>query len=335
MNTLSILILIIFFLFCSAFFSATEAALTSISKYRIKRIINKKTEKIFSIWLNYPQNILTSILVGNTIANILLSAFLVIFFLNLFPFVNRRVIEIFSWVFGVFLLLILAEITPKIYSRSNPEKISLLSIKPISIFSKLLQPIIYPLLFLVNRIFGFKEYPVTSSKISSIEEIREVILHSSDEVSIKEETKLMLDKVLKLNLIKVSDIMTKDIDKIELKKEKNNIVDKIIQFGRSRIPIFDNNQPKGYIMSRDLVVKLINKEENFDDIIKPIYIVDIDKKVNELLSDFQKLRTHICLVKDKSNKIIGLVTLEDIIEETIGEILDEYDLERNVNRNLC
>lgn len=298
-------------------------------------IVNKSLADIVEKWLKYPQGLLSTIVIGNTIVNILISIVLVLFFLNIFPFFKQEVNEFLAWVIGVFAILLFGDITPKLYCRENPEKVSKVFLKPLGIIYELIRPLLLPLLLFIEKIMKIKIYSMSKTYTTTMSEIREVIRHLSDRKSILDDTREMLLNASRLDEISAEDVMIRKFYKIDLDKLNGLPIDKFVESGKSRLPIFINDKPKGYVSAKDLLLKSMDGDNSLDGIIKPIHIVRTDKKINEMLVEFQRSRIPIALVKNKDDgKIVGLVTLEDVLEEIFGEIFDEYDYQRYGSRDI-
>ncbi len=331
MLIISGIILTILFFLLSAFFSGSETALTSLSKYKIKKIVilKKSLHTTFSKWLQYPQDLLTTILVGNTMVNISTSALVTVIAVKIFASSNREAVEFLTWIIVTFLILIFGEIIPKIYSRSNPERIVLSIIKPLVFINRFIYPVVRPIIWFVDK-FTKSTATVPASKMSSlsVEEIRNVIIDSSHSGQIEQETTKMLEGALRLPKVEVSQIMQSSdkVDCVNIEEDIEKVIDKLLETGRSRVPVYsgDRNKIVGIVMLKDLVSS--SKIEFSPEIIRPVYYVCLDKKVNELLREFQRGTTHCAVVTDKDGNMKGFVTLEDIIEEIVGEIVDEYEL---------
>jgi CBS domain containing-hemolysin-like protein len=334
---LSVLLVLFFF---SAFFSGSETALTSLSRYRLKKIatMEKSLKKVLSKWLAYPQQILVIILIGNTVVNIFISALATLTVLRIFSNIFRReILEFATWILVTFLILLFGEILPKIYSRSNPEQVTLKTAKPLGILSRILFPFIKPVMLLVDKFVPNMAF-LPMGKITSltIEEIRNIVLDSSSRGLLYKETGEMLEGVLKLGQMKVDDIMVpaRKVDSVNIEQGSAEVINKLVEIGRSRIPVYkgDRTKIKGVVLLKDLLSKtnILSSDYNIaefpSDIVRPAYFIPPNKKVSELLYEFQRGVSNCAVVVDKSEKLKGFVTLEDILEEIVGEILDEYDV---------
>jgi putative hemolysin len=324
----------------SAFWSCAETALTSLSKYRIKKLIalNKHLSSMLGQWLKAPYYLLTTILVGNTVNDLILSSLSTVIILNIFsPFFNvipRAFVEVMDWLTVSFMLLVFGEMAPKIFARRNPEKVTLLLLPALSRIMKISGAIIYPFTSSVKFLFPkLSLVPVGRLSYITLEEINGLIVEANHTGTFPKETSQMLERVLKLGELNVSQIMTpvKDVDAVNLYQSEDKFLDMIVETGRSRVPVYNSNLNKiaGFVHTKDLLRCWKKNPECFDrEIIRPPYFVRPDKKVYELLKEFQAGKTHMAFVVDGVGNVAGLVTLEDVLEDIVGEILDEYDLKR-------
>ena len=340
----TVVIILLFLL--SAFWSGSEIALTSLSKYRIKKIIalKKSLSAPLMQWLRSPYYLLTTILVGNTITNLVLSFFATVlvlhvflplnsFKLGIFSFIhNREFLEFAVWVCITFLLLIIAEVTPKIYSRSNPEKVTSFALPVLSRIANLFIPLAWPIKQGIRLIFPKAElFPVGKLTALSMDETKELIKEAGLSGMLAGETSQMLERVLKLGEVTIDKIMT-PLDKVEavnIDQGQEIFLDLVIETGRSRVPVYHAsvNRMAGFIHTKDLLELWQDTSEiDIDALIRPPYFVSKNKKIYDLMKELQSGRTHMAFVTDEMENLVGIVTLEDILEEIVGEILDEYDL---------
>lgn len=320
--------IILLLILLSALFSGSETALTSLPYWRVKKMIslNKKKYHLLEVWMRHPQNILVAILIGNTIVNLSITSLIGFICMELLQ-TKREIEEIITYLIAFPFIFLFGELTPKLYAKMKPENFLEFTIEIFSFILKFLNPISNAMLSIVGNKIAFTplHLPITLSdigdKISSI----------SDTEEIGKEKIKMIERALKINSLKVNQIMThrEKIEKVDIENLSNEqMIEKIIHFGRTRTIVSKKEHVIGYVMARDLLIKLINNEKEIIDIIRPILFVDQDETVAKLFEDFKKTKMHIAIVVDKHNKVKGLVTLEDVLEEIIGEILDEYDLKK-------
>lgn len=323
----------------SAFWSGTETALTSLSVTRVKKLIalNPRRAVVLKYWLEKPYYILTIILVGNTFTNMLLSSLAAVFAVSALSWaLPREVIEIVAWIGITFLLLVLGEITPKIYCRRQPERISVMALPIYERLVKLLGPVMRPLEFAFRKFFPPDIIsPFGRLAHFSSDEMSQLFSESNLDAMFGDGTSSAVDRVLKIGNIDVWRVMT-PVEKIEgvclEGSDETGLLDKFIETSRSRIPIVKRSPYRisGYVHIKDILKRLSAGGETIgDDIVRMPYIIPKDKKVSRLLREFQSGNTHVAFVSDVDGTILGLVTLEDILEEIVGEILDEYDAARD------
>ncbi|MFC1501437.1 hemolysin family protein [Elusimicrobiota bacterium] len=330
------LIAIIVLFLLSAFWSGSEIALSSLSKYRIKKLIalNKPISNALTHWLKAPYYLLTTILVGNNITNILLGFLSTIIAIKVFEQYNRSIVELFTWLAVTFILVIFAELTPKMFCRAHPEGVTLFSLPILSFIERLSRPLVYPIIKLFKLIFLKKEPAYHAGKLAylSVEEVNVLIEEAEDKGVLGNETSKMLERVLRLGDLDIAKIMTpfEKIESVKLDIDDEKFLDLVVETGCSRVPVYTVSKEKvvGFVYTKDVLWALRNNNAKFPkELVRPAYFVKQDKQVCALLKEFQSGQTHIAFVQDSLDNLVGIVTLEDILEEIVGEILDEYNLE--------
>lgn len=333
MFVLSALIALFLLLFLSVWVSAFEIGITSLSKYRVKKLIvqTPKLSKSLLSWLEHPYYFLTIILTLNVIADMLASFLSAFVMTSVFSMVNRYVIEATTWIATSFTLLIFGELIPKFYARANSEKVTVMSVPVFSRMEKIFKPFLYP----IRKLAEF--LPSKTSNVNSYElsreEVENLLLECNYSGEIDKETSTMLERTLRFSDLSVKRIMTpfKDIESADLSLEREDFLDRAVEILKSRVPVYIKLKDNiiGYVHIKDiLTLWQENKIHLISSIVKSPYYVDEDKKINDLLKEFQSGKTHMAFVKGKNNNITGMVTLEDILEEIVGEILDEYEFEK-------
>jgi len=324
------LIILSLLLVLSAWISAAEIGITSLSKYRVKKLIAqtpKLSESLLS-WLEQPHYLLTIILAANVIVDMLASFLSTFVMTSVFCMVNRNIVELLAWILTSFTILIFGEITPKFYAKTNSEKITVISVPVLAKVGKILRPFLYPVIK-IAEFLSPKNSNVDSYELSK-EEIKSLLLEGDYSGEIDKQTGIMLERTLYFGDLSVKKIMTpfKDIESIDLSLEENDFLDKAVEISKKRIPVYVRSKSNiiGYIHIRDiLILWQENRKESILSLLKPPYYVSEDRKINSLLREFQSGRTHIAFVKDKNDNISGIITLEDVLEEIVGEILGEYE----------
>jgi putative hemolysin len=328
-------IVISILLFCSAMISGSEVGFFSLSpKDKNKLKYSKhKTSRLAEKLLRKPELLLATILVSNNFINvaiIIISTYLSAF---LFANIESQVLYILLQMIGVTLLiLIFGEMIPKVYAGKYPSRVARTMAIPLSLASKIFYPISFFLIKstdLVNKRLQNK-----NNQNISIEELSHVIELASDDLK---EEKTMLEGILNSANLEVKEIMTSRVEvfAIDYNSKFTKVLGQIVESAYSRIPVFIDNLDniKGVLYIKDVLpyIYLQNKEDfKWQKLIRPHFIVPETKKINDLLSDFQIKKLHIAIVVDEYGGVSGLVTLEDILEEFVGEIHDESDSEENL-----
>ncbi|MCD4651569.1 MAG: hemolysin family protein [Candidatus Cloacimonetes bacterium] len=332
MEYLNELLLIALFLMLSAFFSGSETAFFSLSKLQLKKIEknNSKHGRRVIRLLNKTRRLLITILLGNTLVNIAASSVAAVLTIRL----NENILHIETGValsieviVMTLLLLILGEITPKLLAYARAEKIALASGLVLEILTIILFPIIY-LLELLSNIFAHKSETDNSDVITS-EDFRNLINSKAADHPLEEDEKKMLRRICRLPSTEAKEIMIPRVDIIgvEVKSSMEDLIQTITNSGHSRIPIYENSidEITGFVYAKDI---LLNKEKKIDTLLRlPIFVPE-NINVHNLLNMFLSRKIHIAVVVDEYGGTSGLVSLEDILEEVFGEIIDEHDDEK-------
>jgi len=327
------LLLSILLLMCSAIISGSEVAFFSLTPQMKNEVeeSNRKNAKNLMHLIGNPQQLLATILVGNNFVNVAIIMLLTYFTGSVFDFSTFPLLGfIFETVIITFVLLLFGEIIPKVYASQYPEKMALLFTPFIlvmqKVFSRVSKLLISSTAFLTRQIEKYKKAEI------SIDELSHALELTTDE---QDDDKEMLEGIIKFGNIRVAEIMTSRVDMIAVDTKTNfkDLLKIIIQTGYSRIPVYSENRDniKGILYSKDLLPHL-DKPANFrwQSLIRQAYYVPETKKIDDLLSEFQKNKVHLALVVDEYGGISGLVTLEDILEEIVGDISDEYDDEEKL-----
>ncbi len=322
---MTIFIVLIILLLCSAFFSGSETALFSLTKVRVKRLQleNVRNSKTLAQLLNKPRRLIITILIGNMLVNILASCTASSLALNIF---GDKGIGI-SIAVMTLLILTFGEITPKVIAIRNSEKISLFVTPCISIFSKIVSPIRKILRFIVD-IFTplFSRTIKTKGAHLTEEELKKAIELGRQEGVLDKKEEEMIKGVFKFGDKTARDVVVppKKVVAVDIATPLRTIRSIIAKQELSRMPIFENrlNNIVGVLYAKDLIIATQRGPFVLRDILrKPFYVQD-DIKLNELLREFRTHRIHMALVRNAKGKFVGLATLQDLLEEIIGQIRD-------------
>ncbi|ERK28684.1 HlyC/CorC family transporter [Clostridium intestinale] len=325
--TLQIIVLI-FLLLLSAFFSASETALMSLSKIRIRHMVEDgvKGAKLIEKLTEDPNKLLGSILVGNNVVNIGASALATSVAVKAF---GESGVGIATAIMTI-LVLIFGEITPKSIAKQRSEGVSLKVSGIVNIIVKILRPFVAIFTFIsstVLKLFGGdlnKDQPFITQ-----EELKTMVDVGEEEGVLEEEEKEMIFNVFEFGDIQVKDVMVQRVDIVALGLDStyDDVIDIIKEEQFSRIPVYNESIDDiiGIMYVKDLI--LLNNKDNFKvkDCIREAYYTFEFKKVTELFKEMKKSRNHMAVVLDEYGGTVGIVTIEDLLEEIVGEIEDEYD----------
>lgn len=325
------LTLLFILLLFSAFFSCSETALTAVSKMRIAQLLERK--KMGAVALNELRQdagkMISTILIGNNIVNTwssVLAASIAFEYFKKIAGNNESVFIGMVTFVMTFLILIFGEITPKSIAIRNAEPIALFVAPIILFFEKVFRPIAWILRFFTRPIIML--FGKSSDKKITEDEIKMVISAGEREGVIEQEEKEMLSSIFEFGDTAVSEVMTPrpDIKSIEVAKTSEDLFSLIKDVGHSRIPVFDGNIDNivGVVYAKDLIAK---EGREMKDYLRPVLIIPESKKIDDLMRQMQSVRTHMAVVVDEYGVTVGIVTLEDLIEEIVGEIHDEFEKE--------
>jgi CBS domain containing-hemolysin-like protein len=312
-------------LILSAFFSGSEIALFSVNKVRIRKLAEEGLSKaqIINRLLERPNRLLATILVGNNIVNVgiasIITSISIIFF-------GAKGVGIAIGA-ATLLILIFAEITPKALAAKNAERASLFVARPISLLTKLLYPVVRAIVLVTSPII--KSFGADAERpFITEEEIQMLVEVGEQEGTIEPDEKDMIKSVFKFGDTTAKEVMVPriDISSIEGTATINEAKKVVIETGYSRTPVYDESidNIEGFLFSKDLLKK-VRKNTLVKDIMRQAYYIPETKKLDEILDEMQEGKTQMAIVVDEYGGTAGLVTLEDLVEEIVGEILDEKE----------
>ena len=336
-------LLLIFLLLCSAFFSACEVAYFSLNSLQLNEMAEKKGRmgRIVNSLLEKPRELLITIYIGNEFVNIAVSVVVTSIAINIFGSLGVGV----AIGIGTLLLLIFGDIIPKSISIKFAQPYALFSAYPLKAFAKLVQPAQKLFSVWTERIIcsmgvlphGLKESPITD------EEFRAMVEVGEGEGVIDSDEKELIQNVIEFGETTVEEVMTPKIDMftVNIEDSLDDILPRIIENFYSRVPVYglEDEGILGILFTKDLTrLKHLPREKvSLKSILHPSISVPQSKKIKEMLEEFRKLKKHMAIVLDEYGSVCGLVTLEDIIEELVGEIDSEMRQEelplKKVNDN--
>lgn len=331
------LAVLIVLLALSGLFSGAETSLSSLNIIGIKKLKKKgvKEARILERLLNKSSKILATILIGNNIVNIAATAIATELTLSIFT--GKQATFLVTIIMTI-LILVFGEITPKTYSSYNAEKVAMKLGRPLEVLSVIFSPILVILNKITKIIIKSLGGNIDNNRATVSEEEIKTLVDVGEEVGIIEkQEREMIESIFEIGDIKVPEVMVPRIDIVYLQEDVSieNATKKVIKFGYSRIPIIGDSIDNviGVIYAKDLLSCYLrsNKEElNIKRLIRPAYYVPQSKKAIDLLTEMQLEKVHMAIVLDEYGGTLGLVTIEDILEEIVGDILDEYDDEKDL-----
>ena len=322
------ILLAVLLLYASGFVSASEIAFFSLSPVDLSEIEEGKhtSDRRISALLNDSERLLATILISNNFVNVTIIMLCNYFFASTIHFGNSVILEfLLITVVLTFLLLLFGEIMPKIYSAQNTLKFCRKAAPAISFLKKFFSPLSALLVrssFLVNRCVAKRNYNISVDELSQALEL-------TDKSEISEESNI-LEGIIRFGEETAKEVMTSRLDMVDLEINTpySDVLKCIVENAYSRIPVYAESRDniKGILYIKDLLPHL-GKGDNFrwQTLVRPAYFVPETKMIDDLLRDFQANKIHIAIVVDEFGGTSGIVTMEDIIEEIVGEINDEYD----------
>jgi putative hemolysin len=329
-SQITLLVLMVILLGASAFFSGAETALMTVSRVRLHNISKKQSRgvKIVEGILVRPERLIGTILLGNNLVNVALAA--IATFLAIRWWGDNGVIYV--TVFLTILILIFAEITPKVYARYHSERISLITAPILKGIMTIFHPVTSGATWVVQKLLLVVGIDITKTKriVMTEAEVRTAINIGWEDGSITAEEKDMLSKIFALNDKSVADVMVPKKRMVTLRSDYtiDQALRTIKRNGYSRYPVRKGKSQEiiGFIHAKDLLGKKGHKKLNsMKKLIRPEYYIPENKKISSQLRHFKGRRLHQAIVLSEKGDVIGLITLEDILEQMVGSIEDEFD----------
>ena len=321
------LVVVIILLACSALISGSEVAFFSLTPAEAESLEergNRRSKLVLEL-LKRPEDLLANILISNNFINVgivILSSFITT------SLMDASAVPVLGFILQVvvitFMILMFGEIFPKIYADRFSEKFASLMSIPLMVTAKAFRPLIYLLTKttgLVNKRMAGKRQNV------SMEDLSEALGIATGVFS---EEKRMLEGIVNFSNLEASEIMKPrmDVTTVEISITIKELIDIVLKSGYSRIPVYEENTDniKGILYVKDLLPHIRKAKFKWQSLIRPPFFVPETKKINDLLQEFQQTKIHLAIVVDEYGGMKGIVTMEDILEEVVGEITDESDL---------
>ena len=324
-HSIILLIVIIACVIMSAYFSATETAFSTMNRTRMKTLAedNKRAKLVINLFDKYDK-LITTILIGNNIVNIALSSIATLFFVKLLN--NSNTGATVSTIVITVVVLIFGEVTPKSIAKDIPEKFAMFSAPFINLLLQILRPITF--LFSSWKKLLSKLFKKDETKMSQ-EELIMIVEEGQQDGAIDEGEGDLIKNAIEFTERKAEDILTHRTKLIGFQngESKDEIAQLFAESQFSRLLVYEDNLDNivGVLHQKDFFTSRGVTERDVSDLLKPPIFIPPTEKINELLKRLQKEKSHIAIVIDEYGGTLGIVTMEDILEELVGDIWDEHD----------
>ncbi len=322
------LLIITLCVFFSAYFSATETAFNTFNRIRMKNLAEKgdrKAARVIKLSESYD-TLISTILIGNNIVNILASSLATLLFAELIRG-NVELSATVSTLVMTLVILIFGEISPKTISKINPDKFAIFSAGLINTLLFIFRPL--SAVFKLWQNLLAKIFKADEDQGMTEEELISIIEEAEEDGDLDKEESDLIKSAIEFNDLEVSDIFTPRIDITAVRSDvtKEEMAKVFSESGYSRIPIYDDDLDNitGIVYYKDFFTTAFKTAVPIFDIVKPVMYVTKTMKINDLMKDLQEKQMHFAVVTDEYGSTAGIVTLEDILEEIVGEIWDEHD----------
>ena len=320
-SIIAMLVLVTF----SAYFSATETAFTSLNRIRMKNMAqdgDRRAAEVLELSETYD-NLLSTILVGNNIVNIALSSIATVMFIELYPKYGATIATAVATV----VVLIFGEISPKSLAKESPEKFAMFSAPIIKLFATILKPINW--LFACWKKFLAKMFNADGNRPITEDELLTMVEEAETEGGIDEGQSELIQNAIEFNDLEAWDVLTPrvDIKAVEIDEDEEEVAKLFLETGFSRLPVYEDDLDNiiGVLNQKDFHNFIKGGKASMSEYVKPVIFVAGSMRIAQLLKKLQTVKTHIAIIVDEYGGTYGLVTMEDIIEELVGEIYDEHD----------
>lgn len=325
-GNLTFIIICIVLVVISAFFSATETSFTSLNRIKIKHLSsgNKRARLVLKLTENFDK-VLSTILIGNNIVNIALTSIATVLFVRIYGEIGAT----WATIVVTVVILVFGEISPKSLSKEAPERFALISAPVLRIIVVIFTP--------VNAIFSAwkkllsKVFKIKADKGLTDQELKTLVEEAETDGYIDEESSELIQNAIEFRDLEANDILTPRVEMIAVSTEtsKEEIASIFKYTGFSRVPVYNEGEGLdnviGVLNQKDFHNYINGTDEEIGTYIKPAAYAPGTMKISAILKEMQKIKTHIAIIVDEYGGTMGLVTMEDIIEELVGDIYDEHD----------
>jgi putative hemolysin len=329
------LIILIIALILAATASAAETALTSVSRIKLKNLVEEGDQKAIEIerLLSQPNVFLSTILIVNNVAVIVASSMSTVLALRF----SANFGELIATILISLVVLIFCEITPKTAAVQNPLRWARAFVNPVRGAAWLLRPVVWSLSVITNGLVRLLGGQIKRrGPFVTEEELRLLVTVGEEEGVLEEEETEMIHSIFEFADTTVREVMIPRIDMVTLESDAtvDEAVDLALQGGFSRIPVYEETIDNiiGVLYTKDMLKQLREDHNSLPirDLVRPAYFVPETKKLDDLLREIRQRVTHMAIIVDEYGSVAGLVTIEDLVEEIVGDIRDEYDREENL-----
>ncbi|HCW32360.1 MAG: transporter [Candidatus Peregrinibacteria bacterium GW2011_GWF2_39_17] len=325
------IVILVVLLSLSAFFSASETALVSLSPAKVRDLVRKKKKGALLVEQikSHPHKLLITILIGNNLVNVLASVYATIIFENI---LGSAALGIITGIL-TFVILVFGEIAPKLFAQNHAKALSRYVAPFLYIFFVIFTPAVWLLDSFIKIMFLTTGKTKHENHVTE-DELKAFVDIGAEEGAIQKDEQELIENVLEFSDTRVEEIMAPrvGIQALPLSSTIKEASDFVVKHHHSRIPVYDKNIDDivGMITVKEILGRIHTEEMNKTlgslNLLKPLK-VPASKKINQLFHEFQKRRMHLAIVLDEHGGTAGLITLEDILEEIVGEIVDEFDEE--------
>lgn len=320
------LMIIVFCIMMSAYFSATETAFSSLNRIRLKNMAekgNRRAAMVIKMSENYDV-LLSTILIGNNIVNIASASLATVLFVR---FLGDEAGASISTIVTTVVVLIFGEVSPKSIAKESPEAFAMFSAPLLRVFTVVLTP--FNFFFIQWKKLLSMVFKASEDKGITEEELLTIVEEARQDGGIDEQESSLIRSAIEFTELEAGDIFTPriDVEAVSVDADQEEIARVFADTGYSRLPVYEGNidHVVGIVYQKDFHNRVYRTGEPLGDIIKPAMFIARNKKIGALLKELQQNKMHIAVILDEFGSTVGIVTMEDILEELVGEIWDEHD----------